>query len=257
MTLKEIRDEAWSIARETATNDIDRLWTTAEMNAYINRTYRVIARETKCIRDSLTSAVCRITSAPPADIATLTALAATDEWYAQDLNWYNDANSWLNSRLVAPYSYPLSPLILDVEECKWSTRQWKLTKVSIDKWRTNPWWEQVTGMPTEFCTDGDNGRLFVNFRSDTADVLKLTVRRLPLSSLVNDDDVPEFRAHYHDYFRYGVLEQMYSKQDSQAFDEVKALDYKALFLKDLDEIKQQETIVTNRLRVNSSLDGFR
>jgi len=54
MTLEEIRQECWDEARETATNDIDRLWTTSEMNRYINRVYRNIARETRCIRDSIT-----------------------------------------------------------------------------------------------------------------------------------------------------------------------------------------------------------
>ena len=257
MNLRQIREECWGIARETATIDEARLWTTAEMNLYINRVYRVIARETKCIRDSITASVCRITSAPPIDIAALTALAATDSWYAQDLAWYNDPTSWLNGQLVAPYSYALSPFVLDVDECKWSTRQWRLTKVSVKKWQINPWWEQVLGMPTEFCTDGDNNRLFLNFRSDTADTLKLTVRRLPLADLVADTDIPEFRTHYHDFFRYGVLEQMYSKQDSQAFDQVKALDFKMIFLKDLDEIKQQEVILDNRLHPNYSMDGFR
>lgn len=257
MTLEDIRQECWDEARETGTNDQDRLWTTSEMNRYINRVYRRIARETKCIRDSVTTSICRITSAPPASLAVLTSLATADSWYAQDLAFYNDSDSWLYQKLVAPYSYPLSPLIVDIDECKWTDRQWRLTKVSASKWRVNPWWEQVVGMPTEYCTDGDNNRLFVNFRSETSDTLKLAVRRLPLVDLAADSDVPEFRTNYHDFFKHGVLELMYAKQDSQTFDQVKSIDYKNRFLQDLDEIKQQETYINQRLSANYSLDGFR
>lgn len=257
MTLQELREEAWAHAREISTVDQDRLWTTAEMNAYINRVYRFIARETKCIRDSITTSICRITSAPPADLATLTTQAATSAYAAQDLAWYNSSGSWLYQKLVAPYAYSLSPLVLDVDEVKWDQRQWKLQCVSVVKWRTNPWWEQVLGMPTEYALDGDNNYLFLNFRGDTADTLKLAVRRLPLVNLVQDTDEPEFRTHYHDFMLNGILMYMYRKQDSQTFDEVKALDYELKFKQDIDEIKQQEVILNQKLNPNNSLDAFR
>ncbi len=237
--------------------DADHLWKKVEMNRYINRIYKFIARETKCIRDSITPSVTRIISAPPVDIAALTLSATTDSFAAQDLDWYNSSTSWLHSQLVAPYAYSLSPFVVEVVEAKWTNRQWKLTKVSIQKWQTNPWWEQVTGMPTEFATDGDSNKLFLNFRSTEADTLKLTVSRLPLVDLVDDLDVPELKIGYHDYFINGVLWQMYSKQDSEVVDKERANDYYALFMKDIDEIKQQETISENKLRPNSSLSAFR
>ncbi len=257
MTLKELRDEAWAVARETAILDSDKLWSTAEMNRYINRVYFYIARETKCIRDSVTASVCRITSAPPVDLADLTAKAASDAWYAQDLAYYNDPNSWLYGKLVAPNSYPLSDKILEIEECKWTSRQWRLTKVSCKKWQVNPYWEQVMGMPTEYCTDLDNGRLTINFRSDSSDTLRLQVRRLPLTRLTNDTDVPEFREHYQDFMLNGILYQMYSKQDAEAFDEAKATKYYQLYMADVDEVQQQDIILDDRLRPNQSMDAFR
>lgn len=257
MNLQQIREECWDIARETAVNDQDRLWTIAEMNRYINRTYRFIARETKCIRDSITPAICTIAVAPPQDLAALTVAAATDPYAAQDLVWYNSTGSWLYQKLVAPYSFPLSPLVIDVDEVKWTDRQWKLRTTSVVKWRINPWWEQVIGMPTEYATDGDNARIFLNFRADYSDTLKLAVRRMPLADLINDTDIPEIRLHYHDFIVNGVLAQMYSKQDTQAFDQVKALDFQARFKADIDEIKQQEVIINQKLNPNASLDAFR
>ena len=254
MTLAEIRQECWDEARETAVNDQDRLWTKSEMNRYINRVYRNIARETRCIRDTISY---RIPVSAPATLGDLTTAALTDPFAAQDLDWYNDSGSWLYHTLVAPYSFALDPLIIEVFECKWSVAQWILTKVSISKWQSNPRWEQVVGLATEYSTDGDANRLFVNFRTESADTLKLAVKRLPKVDLVNDTDVPEFKVDYHDFFKNGVLALMYKKQDSQAFDAVKVVDYSTQFKLDLDEIKQSEALLDNRTRSNGSMAAFR
>jgi hypothetical protein len=270
MILKDIRQECWDIARETATNDNDRLWTKAEMNRYINRVYRLIAKETRCIRDDISY---RITSTPYANYAALQAAAVTDPYAAEDVLRITTTGSWFyvdpdpaetyaarldaQAQTICPYVYALDPKIIDVEEAKWTSRQWRLTKTSVKKWQMNPYWEQVIGMPTEYATDLGTNKLVLNFRGTTADTLKLVVRRLPLADLVADTDYPEFRESYHDFFRYGVLEQMYSKQDTQAIDLAKATDYKALFKADLDEIKQQEALLDERLRPNYSMGAFR
>ena len=91
MNLAQIRQECWDIARETSTSDGDRLWTKSEMNSYINRTYRHIARETRCIRDDITY---RITSAPYASYAAMTALVATNSYVAEDVARMLDPASW-------------------------------------------------------------------------------------------------------------------------------------------------------------------
>ena len=259
MNLKQIRDEAWDIARETAVNDQDRMWSMREMNRYINRTYKHIAKETRCIKDSETASVCFINVAP---VAYTTYQAGTlDYIWANTLNDPLDPLSggkyWLYHKNVSPLSYALHPSILDIEEMKWTDRQWRLTKVSVKKWQVNPWWEQVVGMPTEFATDLSTNKFSLNFRADFTDSLRLVVKRLPLVDLVSDTDVPEFRTNYHELMINGILWQMYSKQDSQAFDGIKAEQYHQMYLKDIDEIKQQEAYVDERLRPNYSMDGFR
>lgn len=240
MNLKEIREECWAIAREVSTIDSDRLWTTKEMNRYVNRTDRYIARETRCIKDAVTAEICRITCTP-----------ILDPIYGID------PNSWLYGLLVIPQNYALDARILDIDEVKWTSRSWRLNKSSVKKWQINPYWEQVAGMATEFCTDYTNNMITINYRDTTADVLKLVVRRLPLADLSLDADIPEIRIHYHDYFINGVLEQMYMKQDVETFDLAKAEMYKAAFLKNIDEIKQQESLLDDRLRPNLSLAAFR
>jgi hypothetical protein len=269
MNLMQIRDECWAIARETGTSDQTRLWTQAEMNMYINRVYRHIARETRCIKDDITY---RITSAPYTDYAALVALAVTDPYAAEDVARMSNSSSWMyvdpnpagtyTARLdsmaqtYCPYVYALDPKIIDVDEMKWTSRQWRLLKTSVKKWQTNPYWEQVIGMPTEYATDLGTNKIVLNFRGTTADTLKLVVRRLPLVDLINDTDEPEFRYSYHDYFRYGVLEQMYSKQDTQTIDTAKATEYNLKFRQDLDEIKQGETLLDERLRPNHAMVGM-
>ena len=257
MNLKELRDEAWDIGRETGTTDGDRLWKTSEMNQYINRVYRAIAKETRCIRDAVTPAVCKINVAPPADLAALSALALTDASAADDLAEYNRVGSWMYHTLVAPRIFALSPLILDIDEVKWHDLPWRLTKVSVTKWQQNPKWEQVTGCPTEVALDYHSGYIAVNYRFSGTDSLRLTVKRLPLKDLITDNDVPEFKINYHDLMLNGILSQMYSKQDAECLDLDKQIDYGQKFARDMDEIKRQEAIFDQRLRPNGSLDAFR
>lgn len=250
MTLEEIRTEAWAIARDNAVVDADRLWSTAEMNRYINRIYRFIAKETKCIRDSETPAVCQIAVAP----RVWSTLTADD---GADYIFVNSTDSWLYHKDVSANLFTLDSRILSIDECKWTSKQWKLTKVSVSKWQTNPWWEQVIGMPTEYATDLTNGKIAINFRAEDTDTLRLVVRRLPLVSLVDDADIPEFRIVYHDAFINGVLWLMYGKQDTEALNKVKSQEFYALFLKDIDEIKQEESLLDERLRPNYSMGAFR
>lgn len=252
MTLLDIRNEAWEVARDTLAGsmvDGDRLWPSAEMNRYINRTYRKIARDTRCIRDASTPAVCQIAVAP---IDYTTYQVGT-----LDYQWANTLGSWMYHLNVAPYLLPLHPSIIDIDEVKWTTQYWKLTHVSVTKWQPNTIWEQVIGMPTEFATDLQANMIALNYRATTTDTLRLSVKRMPLVDLSADGDIPEFRSEYHDFILAGVLEQMYSKQDIECFDGKKAAEYKAEFLDNIDQIKKQERILNQHLNVNVSLNAFR
>lgn len=247
MNLRQIREECWDIARELDTPDKDRLWPLAEINRYINRVYRQIARDCKCIRDSTTPEICIINS----DVVDYTTYVAG----TLDYIWANDPSSWLYHLDVCPYLEPLNPLILDIDEVKWMSRDWRLVKVSSQKWQQNMRWEQVVGLPTEYATDLQNKMIALNYRADVSGILQLVVKRMPLLDLADDDDEPEFRANYHDFFRNGVLEQMYSKQDADAYDLEKASSYGAKFKKDITEIKEEETKINERLMPNHPMEG--
>jgi len=248
MNLLSIKEECWSIARDTALVDEDRLWPSDEMDTYVNRVYQKIARETRCITDS-TSSICLI-EAPIVDHTTYEAGTI-------DYIWANDPASWLYQKDVCQYLYDLHPSILEILEVKWVTRPWKLVKVSSRKWQDNTWWEQVIGAPTEYATDLTNKKIALNFRSEEADTLRLQVKRLPLVGLVNDDDEPEFREAYHQLMMNGILALMYSKQDADIIDKAKSAEYENLFAIDIDTIKQQETVLERRLSPNNSMGAFR
>jgi hypothetical protein len=249
MNLQQIREECWDLARDIGIVDSDRLWPTADINRIINRVYRQIARETKCIKDSETTSICLIPVAP-VDYTTYTP-------GTMDYIWANDPNSWLYHQDVCPYLFDLDNRIIQIEEVKWVYRQWKLTKVSCTKWQTNPWWEQVKGMPTEYATDLTTNKIAINFRDNVSDYLRLVVRRLPLTDLIDNTDTPEFRDSYHDFFFNGVLFYMFSKQDADAINQAKAAEYREKFLLDIDEIKQQESVLETKLAPNNSINAFR
>lgn len=305
MNLRQLREEAWARAREVGVSDSTRLWTKAEMNSYINRVYRHIARETRCIRDALTPAICQITVAPAQDLTMYTVPAnfafslreitgtfnGTTVTTADSIGDLHVGTLLVSDSLpvgttvatiisdtqfttsqaatgsgpdtvqyhawITPTTYTLDPRILDIDEAKWTQKAWRLTKVSVRKWQVNPWWEWVVGMPTEYATDYSNNTIALNFRTYETDTLRLVVRRLPLTDLVLDADEPEFRSHYHDFMLNGILMHMYGKQDAQTFDGEKKDTYERKFKEDVDEVKQQETILDQRLKNEFSQNAFR
>lgn len=250
MNLRELREECWDIARDIALTDSDRMWPESEMNRYINRVYRFIARETQCIKDSATPAVCLLQVAP-VDYTTLTPGTL-------DYIWANEAGNWLYHKDVTPYLVTLHASILQIDEAKWMGQPYILRKVSSSKWKNNVWWERVIGSyATEYATDLQTGKIALNYRMESSDTIQLCVRRMPLVDLIEDDDTPEFRSHYHDFMVNGILMHMYRKRDAETLDEAKAGDFEAKFMMDVDEIKQQESQMEEHLRPNEALDAFR
>ncbi len=250
MTLSELRTVCRSdFARDDASVNADRLWPDAEMNRHINRICRHVARETLCLQDSTTVAVCLIASAP-VDYTTYAEGSLGALWAA-------DSSSALYEKDVAPYLHALHASILRVDDVKWVSRGRSLTRVSVSKWQECAQWEQRIGVPTEFATDLETGKLALNLRDEATDTLQLTVRRLPLTDLSADSDTPELPLVYHDRLLNGILWQMYSKRDAETFDKVKATEHFQLFMEDLDQIRRAEIRKDNRLRHNEALAVFR
>ena len=252
MTLQEIIDGCRDQARDDGANDVDRLWNDEEMVRYINRIQRRIARETLCLKDATTAAVCVLTLTP---VDYTTYVSGT-----LDYIWANDSASPLYQKDVTPYLVDLHDSILEIEEVKSLTFTNRLRKVSSQKWRNHLQWEQFITQPTEYATDLAHKKIAFKGRSLTVQEMQMTVKRLPLVDLdiATPTGVPEIPVNYHDFFHNGVMERMYRKQDAETLDKAKADEYKELFLDDLDEIKRQERIILNDyIAVNNSLSAFR
>lgn len=249
MTLSDLKDRCWAIARDTAIDDEDRLWPSCEMTVYINRVYNQIARETKCIKDSSTPEICLI-DLVPIDYTTY-------EEGTIDYIFANSEKSALYHRDVAPYLIDLDSRILEILDAKLIANQWRLTKTSVRKWQENPYWEQVISVPTEYATDLETDKIALNFRSESSDTIQLQVKRMPLRDMSSETDVPELKLQYHDLMINGILYYMYSKQDADTFDEEASSKYYNLFLLDIDYIKRKEIALDTRLQPNHSLGAFR
>jgi hypothetical protein len=174
-----------------------------------------------------------------------------------DLPLLSIATAFTYAQPFTPLTLPLHKSILDIDEVKWTKKPWKLLKVSVTKWQVNPYWEWIAGIPTEYATDYSINRIALNYRATEADTLRLSVKRMPLTDLTLDADEPEFRENYHDFMLNGILMHMYGKQDAQCFDGEKKDTYERKFFEDVDNIKQQEQILDQRLKPNAALDAFR
>lgn len=90
-------------------------------------------------------------------------------------------------------------------------------------------WEAHTGKIDKFISDWQTGKLRV-YRIPTAPaILNLTVIRLPLVDMANDEDIPEIHLRYHASLLNWIKYRAYMKRDADTMDEALALKYLALF----------------------------
>lgn len=224
MNLRELIDEPRSLARDNGRVDTDRLWPDHEMVYYVNRVYRELARECKIIKDR-NSTLCSIA---------------------------------VDGTTTPVLEINLDPRILSVEAAHFVTKQNVLSFSSVKTFEQNPLWYTYVGIPTKFCLDATSKKLTFNYLIDFADTLKIRVSRMPLVPLVSDVDIPEFEEEYHDHFLNGIMAWMYSKQDADTIDKVKAEEYRQKFLMDIDKIKRIEIYDRNvQNPSNNSLLAFR
>lgn len=191
MTLAEII----AAARLRATDLVaPYLWSDPEITGYANDAEREACRRARLIVDSTSSAVCTINLA------------------------------------VGRTTYTLSPLVLFVNRVKLIGESTPLRPVSYKYLDACvPGWEDSTGTPTHYIKDMDTGRFRPYPSADVAKVAKLTVTRMPLEDMAESTDEPEIRPHLHESLVFWVLYRMFSKPDTDGYDEAKALKNLALF----------------------------
>jgi len=165
-----------------------------EMLDYANEAVYESCRRARLIVDSSTVAICQITVA------------------------------------AANAVYPYDPRIIGIRRVKLASTGKAISKAVF--WEMDeiiPGWEAMTGTVEAIVTGMDTEKIRL-FRIPTAvDTLNLTVVRLPLRLLANNDDVPEINARFHRSLVHYMKHKAYNNQDSEAFDKNRADVHLALF----------------------------
>lgn len=171
---------------DTAGADADLFWPREDLVEYINAGIEEVCERANLLRDSLTNSVCLIP------------LVANQRHYS------------------------LHDSVLEILTVQPSWRQTPLGKQSVS---TAPQgWLTDTGLPDEYLMDysGRTLSLLSTPTTVTDEAIRLTVSRLPLVELEDDDDEPAITVRYHRRLVDGVLAKAYSKQDAETYNPRKA-----------------------------------
>ena len=173
------------------------LWKDSELNGYINDTVDVFCREVPLIIDSSTAvdddaiALCQITTADG----------------TQD--------------------YALSPKVVAIRRAKISGEVRPLVETDMDLMdKDDSYWDDVSSSyrktPLYYLLGKETDKLTLIRCPDDIYTVNLTVQRLPLVDLAEDDDVPEISSAYHRLLYSYVKYKAYMKRDVETFSERKA-----------------------------------
>jgi hypothetical protein len=219
MDLKEIRHKIrGKLDDEVGINSSLSYWSDPELDEYINACIEEMHERTLCVTDSLTSAVCLI------------------------------------SLVSGQRHYPISDTILDIDTVQPSWRTKPLNKQSIAT--INDGWLQATGTPEAYLMDYSHRTLSLDraIPAVAGQTLRLTVRRLPISELVQDTDTPELPRQYHRRLFDGVMALAYLKQDAEVYNPEKAKAHRAKWDDSLGEVIRREARLKPRIIVARSVE---
>lgn len=112
----------------------------------------------------------------------------------------------------------LDPAIITVLRARLSTVTGALSSITSTQMDDcEPLWETHTGRPTSYVPDYQTGALRLYPIPNVDDVLFMTVSRLPVRKMEDDEDVPEIRPEYHYGLVHWMLYRAYMKQDADTF----------------------------------------
>jgi hypothetical protein len=143
--------------------------------------------------------------------------------------------------------------ILEIRRAKISIPGRKIDPVTSSHLdRNSDQWESETGEPLAYVTDYQTGHIRLYPTPTAADEIQLTVRRLPLADLVDDNDEPEIRPESHLGLVQWMLYRAYMRQDADTFNPTKAAAALAEFVREFGEKKSMRN--EEWIREGNSLD---
>lgn len=175
------------------------LWSDEDIVRYLNDAVQEACERAKLIEDRLTPAVCAITLQPTVS------------------------------------SYQLHPSVFEVKRA--TLRGRPLDETSVEELdRDYCGWETLQGVPRMFVFEQASGAQPARIRlvrtPTQTDTLALTVHRGALRKLTLDGDCqakPEIPERFHERLKDWVYRCAYLKQDVDAFDKTKAIEFEAAF----------------------------
>ncbi len=206
------------------------LWSNADIVEYLNIVIDEICKETHCIRDAYTEAVCKIT------------MVTDTPDYA------------LHSKIINVIRARVEDAVDDLERQDLAYLQ-----------RTYPTWRtDDSDEPFLYVLDKRQGYITVYFApdSDATKTLWLTVSRHPLTALsISEpaqqselDATPEIPTKYHNKLINGILYYCYQKRDEDTYNPNLVKAYQVKYLDDIEQIKRDEIIFHEQERVIAPSD---
>ena len=181
-----------------ADREVPPFWSDTQIVRYLNEAVQEACERAKLIEDRLTPAVCTVTLAP--DVST----------------------------------YQLHPSVFEIKRA--TLRGRPLDETSVEELDDDcPGWENWKGSPRLFIFDQASGARPASIRlvriPTQADTLSLTVYRGALNPLTatNGTAKPELPERFHERLKDWVYRCAYLKQDADAFDKSKAIEFEASF----------------------------
>lgn len=197
MNLLQLRTLARQRLNDVTTSPL--LWSDDELNSYINQAIVEAAIRSRCLVDSTTADCCEI------DVVAGTA------------------------------DYLLNPVVFEVKRVFDATNKRIICRKGFNDLNFRPDWQSVSGKPKLYMLDlnnlqGETGtQLTLYPNPDENLTLNLTVYRVPLADLADDEDVPEISVLFHADLIHWVCHLAYMKQDADTLDVGKSLQFQAQF----------------------------
>lgn len=170
------------------------LWSNDDFERYLNEAERQAAMRAHLLKDSTTGELCKI-------------------------------NVLANTSL-----YELDTRVYSVERAKLSSEDVPLSQIGYQELdEKTAGWEDLTGTPTHFLTDWQEGYLRLYKTPDAVNTLWMTVIRLPMQDMTDDYDEPEINFRYHEDLLHWVKYRAYLKKDPETLNEAEAAKHLKLF----------------------------
>ena len=126
--------------------------------------------------------------------------------------------------------YSIDPVVIDIQRASLPSASLPLGKLGYKAFdEESMQWETREATPSDYLLNMDENSMRLYPVPIINETLTLTVKRVPLAGLVDDNAVPEIKETYHNDLIWWVLHLTYLGRDAQLFDQTSADRFEAKF----------------------------